>query len=116
VEVGRYSGAGRTQVFSRSLDGDPGTNPEEKLVDDYRAPGDDLNPFPDGVYYVSWNADSRGALSASAITHGKNQPIVLLLPGPVGSPQDLAVSPNRQRMVYHELSGLGTDLSVIEFQ
>jgi hypothetical protein len=28
----------------------------------------------------------------------------------------LAVSPDRLQMVYHQLSSLGTDLSVIEFE
>ena len=41
---------------------------------------------------------------------------IFVLPGPIGSPQDLGVSPDRLQMVYHQLSGLGTDLSIIEFE
>jgi eukaryotic-like serine/threonine-protein kinase len=111
-----YFKIGHPGIFSRSLDGDPATNPEEKLVDDYKPPGDDLNPFMDGVYYISWNGDGQRRSVRFYSYAQKKSSDVFILPGPVGSPQDLAVSPDRSQMVYHQLSGLGTDLSIIEFE
>jgi hypothetical protein len=111
-----YFKVGHTGIFSRSLDGDPATNPEEKLVDDYKPPGDDLNPFPDGVYYINWNGDGQRRSIRFYSYAQKKSVDIFVLPGPVGSPQDLTVSPDRLQMVYHQLSGLGTDLSMIEFE
>lgn len=85
-------------------------------MDDYKPPGDDLNPFPDGVYYISWNGDGQRRSIRFYSYAQKKSVDIFVLPGPVGSPQDLAVSPDRLQMVYHQLSSLGTDLSVIEFE
>ncbi len=111
-----YFKVGRPGIFYRSLDGDPAANPEQKLVDDYKAPGDDLNPFSDGVYYISWNGDGKPRAVRFYSYARKKSTDVFVLPGAVGSPQDLTISPDRRRMVYHQLSGLGTDLSMVEFQ
>ena len=111
-----YFKIGHLGIFSRSLDGDPATNPEEKLADDYRPPGDDLNVFADGVYYISWNGDGRRRAVRFYSYAQKKSVDIFVLPGPIGSPQDLGVSPDRLQMVYHQLSGLGTDLSIIEFE
>jgi hypothetical protein len=111
-----YFKVGYRGIFSRSLDGDPAANLEEKLVDDYKAPGDDLNPFEDGVYYISWNGDARPRTIRFYSYAQKKSVDVFVLPGPVGSPQDLTVSPDRRRLVYHQLAGTGTGLSVIDFQ
>jgi Tol biopolymer transport system component len=103
-------------LFSRSLDGDPASNPEVKLLDDYKAPGDDLNPFAEGVYYISWNGDARRRAIRFYNYSLKKSVDIFALPGPIGIPQDLAVSPDRLRLIYHQLSRTGADLSVIDFQ
>jgi hypothetical protein len=104
---------GHLGVFARSLDGDPAANPEEKLVDDY-TPGDDLNPFQDGFYYISWNGEGKPRpVRFYSYTQRKAMNVFPLRDLP--SPQDLAVSPDRRRLVYSQFSGLGTDLTLIEF-
>ena len=108
-----YGKIGHLGVFARSLDGDPGANPEEKLVDDY-TPGDDLNPFQDGFYYISWNGEGKPrAVRFYSYTQEK---AINVFPLPdLPSPQDLAVSTDRRRLVYSLFSGIGTDLALIEF-
>jgi len=103
-------------IFSRSLDGDAAANPEEKLVDDYKAPGDDLNPFDDGVYYISWNGDAARRAVRFYSYASKKSVDVFVLPGPMGSPQAMTVSPDRRRLVYDQFSRTGNDLSLINFE
>jgi eukaryotic-like serine/threonine-protein kinase len=111
-----YFKVGHPGIFSRSLDGDPSTNAEEKLVEDYKAPGADLNPFPDGLYYISWNGDGKPrAVRFYSYSQRKSVDVVALR-GLLGSPADLAVSPDRRRLVYDQFSGMGTDLTLIEFR
>lgn len=111
-----YFKENRSGIFSRSLDGDPASNPEVKLVDDYKAPGDDLNPFPDGIYYISWNGDGRRRAVRFYNYAQKKSVDVIELPGPVATPPDLAVSPDRRRLIFHQLSAAGTQLSMIDFE
>ena len=85
-------------------------------MDDYKAPGDDLNPFSDGVYYISWNGDGRRRAVRFYNYARKKSLDILELPGPVATPPDLAVSPDRRRLIYHQLSAAGTQLSLIDFE
>lgn len=111
-----YFKENRRGIFSRSLAGDPASNPEVKLVDDYKAPGDDLNPFADGVYYISWNGDGHRRAVRFYNYALKTSVDVFELPGPVATPPDLAVSPDRRRLIYHQLSAVGTQLSLIDLE
>ena len=38
------------------------------------------------------------------------------VPGPMGSPQDLTVAPDRRSLIYGQLTGTGTDLVGLEFR
>jgi len=111
-----YGKLGRSGLFQRSLDGDPATNAEEKLVDDYRAPGVDLNPFPEGVYYMSWNGEGKPRAVRFYSYANKKSMDIISISGTFRTPVGLAVSPDRRRLVYNLLSGTGTDLTLIEFQ
>ena len=109
-----YGKMGHLGVFSRSLDGDPADNPEEKLVDDY-IPGADLSPVQDGFYYTSWNGAGKPRAVRFYSYVQKKALNVAMLPDLIPNPADLAVSPDRRRLVYTQFSGLGTDLTLIEF-
>ncbi len=111
-----YGKINRPGLFRRSLDGGPENNPEEKLVDDYMAPGNDLNAFADGVYYISWNGESKPRAIRFYSYAQKQSVDILSLSGVIPTPADLAVTPDRRRLVYKLLSGLGTELTLIEFQ
>jgi Tol biopolymer transport system component len=111
-----YAKIGHLGIFSRSLDGDPATNPEEKLVDDYRPPGSDLNLVADGVYYISWNGPGKPR-SIRFYNYAARKSIdVAPVSGRVPDVPGLGVSPDRRRLVYSEFSKKGKDLTLIEFQ
>jgi Tol biopolymer transport system component len=111
-----YGKIGRSGLFSRSLDGDPANNKEEKLVDDYKAPGADVNPFPDGVYYISWNGEGKPRAVRFYSYAQRKSVDVVSLSDPVRTPSGLAVARDRRRLIYDHISGMGTDLMLIEFR
>ena len=82
-----YAKIGHLGIFSRSLDGDPTTNSEEKLVDDYRPPGSDLSPFRDGFYYVGWYGEGKPRRIRFYSYVQKRSVDVAVVPGPMGSPK-----------------------------
>ena len=108
-------------LFARSLVGDPADNPEDRLVDDYIAPGDDLTIFPDGIYYTSHEKGTpagqfhrirfysflrRAAVDVLEIASVSGPGIV---PG-------ITVSADRRSLIYTGLSHRGGDLVLIDFQ
>jgi len=112
-----FSKDGHSGLFSRSLLGDPVSNPEEKLVEDYMAPGVDLNIFPNGIYYTSktvgdfqiirfYNFAQRRSVDVLRIRDMRGQ----------GVAPSLALSPDRRRMIFGQFSGRGGDVTLTEFQ
>ena len=85
-------------------------------MDDYKAPGPDLNAFPDGVYYISWNGDGNPC-AVRFCSYGQKKSIdVVPYPAPFELPRGLGVAPDLRHLVYELLSGTGTDLTLIEFR
>ena len=112
-----YGKIGRLGIFMRSLDGDPATNSEAKLVDDYRPPGNDLNPVSDGVYYVSWNGSGKPRAVRFYSYAQKTAVDVAALPGRIPDTNGTAQRRrDRRRLVYSVLTGTGRDLTLIEFR
>jgi Tol biopolymer transport system component/DNA-binding winged helix-turn-helix (wHTH) protein len=111
-----YAKIGHLGIFSRSLDGDSTTNSEEKLVDDYRPPGADLNPVSDGLYYVSWNgADKPRSIRFYSYAQKKAVDVVAS-PGRIPDSPSLAVSPDRRQIIYGELTATVKNLTLLEFK
>jgi Tol biopolymer transport system component/DNA-binding winged helix-turn-helix (wHTH) protein len=111
-----YAKIGHLGIFMRSLDGDAATNSEEKLVDDYRPPGADLNPVSDGVYYISWNGTGKPRAVRFYNYAQKKAVDVAPLPGRIPDTPGLAVTPDRRRIVYSVFTETGKDLTLIEFR
>ncbi len=111
-----YGKSDREGLFLRSLEGDPATNKEEELAADYKAPGADLTAFPDGIYYASWNGEGKPRTARFYSYAQKKSIDVFPLPGPYRTPMSLTVSPDRRSMIFGKLSGLGTDLILLELQ
>jgi Tol biopolymer transport system component len=104
-------------LFVRSMAGDPASNPEEKIVDDYITPGDDLNIFPDGIYYISYEAATRPRfIRFHSFAQHKSTDILQVRNLNTRRTRGLTVSPDRRRMIYAELTGRGGDISMIDFQ
>ena len=106
-----FSKVGHSGLFSRSLRGDPVSNPEEKLVDDYMSPGADLNIFPDGIYYVSRSKATPQVIRFYNFAHRRSVDVLRLrdVPGPAiadlpggvsGSPPDDIWAVHRPRRRY----------------
>jgi Tol biopolymer transport system component/DNA-binding winged helix-turn-helix (wHTH) protein len=111
-----YGKNGHLGMFSRSLDTDPATSPEEKLVDDYRPPGQDLNPVADGIYYIGWDGAGKPRIARFYSYARKKSADVALLPGRIPDVPGLSVSPDRRRIVYSQFTATGSDLTLIEFK
>jgi hypothetical protein len=109
-----YGKAGRAGLFRRSLEGDVQNNPEEKLADDYTSPGADLNPFADGVYYISRQTDGQAKRVRYYFFSQHKATDVLAIDGLTPMPAGLAVSPDRRRLVYDVMGG--RDLTLVEFR
>jgi serine/threonine protein kinase len=109
-----YGKAGHAGLFRRSLEGDTQNNPEEKLADDYISPGVDLNPFGDGVYYISSQSDRQPKRVRYYVFAQHKSVDVLAIDGLTPVPAGLAVSPDRTRLVYDVVAG--RDLTLVEFR
>jgi Tol biopolymer transport system component len=111
-----YAKIGHLGIFSRSLDSDPTTNPEEKLVDDYRPPGSDLNPVSDGLYYISWNGSGKPRSIRFYSYAEKKAMDVVSSPGRIPDSPSLAVSPDRRQIIYGQLTATVKNLTLLEFK
>jgi serine/threonine protein kinase len=112
-----YGKLGHPGLYSRSLAGDPAANPEEKLLDDYVTPGDDLTIFPDGLYYMSYSPEKPRMIRFYNFSRKSTTDILATRAFLERSfTRGLAVSPDRRKMVYSELTGWGGDFSMIDFQ
>jgi hypothetical protein len=65
-----YSKINEFGIFSRSLEGDPAKNPEERIVDDYTPLGGGYDPVWDGFFYTGMSPTERFAPSGSSTTRG----------------------------------------------
>jgi Tol biopolymer transport system component len=111
-----YGKDGRLGIFSRSLDGDPATNAEEKLVGDYRPPGADLNPVASGIYYIGWDGAGKPRIARFYSYAQKKSVDVAVLSGRIPDVPGMAVSPDRRSLLYSQFAMTGKDLTLIEFQ
>jgi serine/threonine protein kinase len=109
-----YGKAGRAGLFRRSMEGDTQNNPEERLADDYISPGADLNPFEDGVYYISGKSDGQPKRVRYYVFSQHKSVDVLTIDSLTPAPAGLAVSPDRSRLVYDVVGG--RDLTLVEFR
>jgi serine/threonine protein kinase len=108
-------------LFARSLVGDPAENTEQRLVEDYLAPGDDLAIFPEGIYYTS---HEKGALvgdfdAIRFYTFARGHSVaVLKFPNAGGRDivPGITVSRDRRSLIYTALNHRGGDWMVIDFQ
>ncbi len=111
-----YAKIGHAGIFSRSLVGDVVTNPEEKLADDYRPPGADLNPVSDGLYYIGWSGPNIPR-PIRFYSYAKRKSVdVYLPPGRIPDSPALTVSPDRRRLIYAQLAATVKNLTLLEFQ
>ena len=118
IYYGKINHAG---LFARSLAGDPAGNPEERLVDDYIAPGDDLTIFPDGIYYTSHEkgAPVEQFNRIRFYSFSRRTSVDVLETPNAGGPgvvPGVTVSADRRSLVYTALSQRGGDLLLIDFQ
>jgi hypothetical protein len=108
---------GHPGLFYRSLQGDPVANPEDKLLDDYIAPGADLNIFPDGIYYMSKPVAGFQVIRFYNFAQRRSVDVLRIRDtrGPGNTPS-LAVSPDRRRLIFAQYTGRSSDLTLTDFQ
>jgi Tol biopolymer transport system component/predicted Ser/Thr protein kinase len=113
-----YSKVGHRGIYSRSLDGDIGGNPEERVVEDYLPPGSNINPFEDGFYYISRNA--AGVASAIRFFRYADRKSIDVYPLPDGAKNipvyNLAVSPDREHLIYQQIAGDFSGFTMVRFR
>jgi hypothetical protein len=55
-----YAKTDGSGIYWRSLEGNPASNPEERIVDDYtRAPGAGFVPVHNGFFYVGYSSEGK---------------------------------------------------------
>jgi len=110
-----FAKIGHRGVFLRALEGDPATNSEERLVEDYCPPGMDLNPVRDGFYY--FGCDQAGRRNAVRFySFERKTSVDVTVASGAGYSQGLAIAPDRSRLVYEQFTGSGSDLTLIELR
>jgi hypothetical protein len=113
-----YDKVGHRGIFSRSLDGDIAGNPEERVVEDFLPSGSNINPFADGFYYIGRGADdTASAIRFYQYADRKSIDIYPLPDRAKKSPVlNLAVSPNRDRLIFQQLGGDFSGFTLIQFR
>ena len=107
-----YTKPGEFGVFARSLVGDPATNPEQKLVNDYISPNGGISLFSDGFYYTSFTEDgSAQGFRFYSFASGKT---VDVAPFHGNLDRGMSVSPDRKRLAYAAFANGNEDLVEIE--
>ena len=102
-------------IFSRSLEGDPSRNPEERLVDDFLVPVGGMLPVPNGIYYtgVTPQGKQRAFRFFDYATHRAKD----IAPAPSSITVGLTVSPDQHQLLYPAINdGSGDDLLLLEFR
>jgi hypothetical protein len=102
-------------LFARSLAGDATANPEERLVEDIRAPIAYFAPVSNGVYYTG--QDSFGHYAALRFFDYARRRTVEVAPKSItGQVNSLTVTPDGSRLIYTQNPRAGVDLILIQFQ
>jgi serine/threonine protein kinase len=113
-----YSKVGHRGIYSRSLDGDIGGNPEERVVEDYLPPGSNINPFEDGFYYISRNP--TGVASAIRFFRYSDSRSIDIYPLPDAAKNaaiyNLAVSRDREHLIYQQVGGDFSGFTMVQFR
>ncbi len=110
-----YGKATELGLFSRSLEGDPSRNPEERLVDDFSEPFGGLLPVPSGIYYtgVTPQGKRRAFRFFDYATHRSKD----IAPAAFGLAGGITLSPDQHELLYSAINdSSGDDLLLLEFQ
>jgi Tol biopolymer transport system component/tRNA A-37 threonylcarbamoyl transferase component Bud32 len=108
-----YGKDGLSGLFSRSLDGDVRSNPEERIVPDYVSPrGFDLNSR--GIYYIGRDAARRMV----AIRHYdfETKRVTDVAPPPRGRAPAIALSGDGSLLLYDTVADVDGSLTSIQFK
>jgi len=111
-----YSKRFQLGIFSRSLEGDPRRNPEQRIVDDFSWVFGGYLPVSSGFFYTSCSRQGKpNAFRFFDYAQGRAKDIA---PAPHNITLGLAVSPDQRRLLFSAAGeeGSGYDLLMLEFQ
>ena len=108
-----YGKDGVLGIFSRSLDGDVRSNPEDRVVPDYLSPrGLDVNSR--GIYYIG--RDAAGRIVAIRYYDFGTKKATDVAPPPHGRTPTIAVSADSSLLLYDTLLDVTGSLTLIQFK
>ncbi len=109
-----YDKSSERGVFARALEGLPGDNPEERLVDDYVPSLGGIVPVRDGFFYLGCGAEGRPR--AFRFFDYASHTARDVAPAPRSTTQGLTVAPDGRELLYSaDASESGGDLVLLEF-